>query len=51
MMFKIIFMLNALGSNISELYIFPKYAAQLALEVRTNKEPTKAKCYADYYDS
>ena len=44
-----IFMLNALGLNISELYIFPKYAAQLALEVRTNKEPTKAKSYADYY--
>ena len=42
-------MLNALGLNISELYIFPKYAAQLALEVRTNKEPTKAKSYADYF--
>ena len=44
-----IFILNALGLNITELYIFPKYAAQLALEVRTKKEDGKASKYADYY--
>lgn len=44
-----IFLLNALGLNITELYIFPRYAAQLALEVRTNKELSKPKDYSDYY--
>ena len=44
-----IFLLNALGLNITELYIFPRYAAQLALEVRTNKEIAKAEDYSDYY--
>ena len=44
-----IFLLNALDLNITELYIFPRYAAQLALEVRTKKEPSKAKDYSDYY--
>ena len=44
-----IFLLNALGLNITELYIFRRYAAQLALEVRTNKEIAKAKDYSDYY--
>ena len=44
-----IFMLNALDLNISENYIFPKYAAQLALEVRTKKEPSQKTSYADYY--
>ena len=43
-----IFLLNALGLNITELYIFPRYAAQLALEVRTNKEIAKAEDYSDY---
>ena len=43
-----IFMLNALGLNVSELYIFPKYAAQLALEVRA-KNDSKKSSYNDYY--
>ena len=44
-----IFMLNALGYNITEKYIFPKYASQLALEVRTKDDSTKKTSYADYY--
>ena len=44
-----IFLLNALELNTTELYIFPRYASQLALEVRTKKDIAKAKSYADYY--
>ena len=43
----IVLLLVSLGLNISEFYHFPRYASQLALEVRT----TKSKCssYSDYY--
>ena len=43
----IVLLLYSLGLNISELYHFPRYASQLALEVRA----TKSKCssYSDYY--
>ena len=43
----IILIINALGLNETELYHFPRYTSQLALEVRTNK----ASCskYSDYY--
>ena len=44
-----IFMLNALGYNITEKYIFPKYASQLALEVREKDNSTTKTSYADYY--
>ena len=44
-----IFLLNALGLNITEKYIFPRYAAQLALEVRTKDDSKKPTSYSDYY--
>ena len=43
----IVLILSSLGLNISELYHFPRYASQLALEVRTNK--SKCSSYSDYY--
>ena len=42
-----IFMLNALGYNITEKYIFPKYASQLALEVREKDNSITKTSYAD----
>ena len=44
-----VFFLYALGLNVNEFYTFPKFSAQLALEVRTKKENGKASKYADYY--
>ena len=44
-----IFLFNALGLNITEKYIFPRYAAQLALEVRTKDDSKPKTSYADYY--
>ena len=43
----IVLLLYSLGLNISELYHFPRYASQLALEVRTSK--SKCSSYSDYY--
>ena len=43
-----IFIINALGLNQSDIYIFPKYASQLALEVRTEEDEAKASGYGDY---
>ena len=44
----LIFMINALGLDEEKIYTFPKYASQLALEVRTNKTITKSSTYKDY---
>lgn len=44
-----IFILNALGLNVTEKYIFPRYASQLALEVRAKDDSKKKTSYADYY--
>ena len=45
----LIFLLNALELNETEIYDFPRYASQLALEVRTNKTITSSSSYKDYY--
>ena len=45
----LIFLINALNLDEEKLYTFPKYASQLALEVRTNKEITKDSTYKDFY--
>ena len=42
-----IFLFNALGSNETELYTFPRYSSQLALEVKKSKNNTSS--YSDYY--
>ena len=44
-----IFLFKALGLNYTEKYIFPRYAAQLALEVRTKDDSKEKTSYADYY--
>lgn len=44
-----IFILNALGLNLTELYIFPKYASQLALEVKSKTGNQRKSSYSDYY--
>ena len=44
-----IFMLNALGLNVTEKYVFPRYASQLALEVRAKDDSKKPTSYSDYY--
>ena len=44
-----IFLLNALGLNTTEKYIFPRYASQLALEVRAKDDSKKPTSYSDYY--
>jgi preprotein translocase subunit SecG len=44
-----IFLFKALGLNETEKYIFPRYAAQLALEVRTKDDSKEKTSYADYY--
>ena len=44
-----IFLFKALGLNYTEKYIFPRYAAQLALEVRTKDDSKQKTSYSDYY--
>ena len=42
------FMLYALGYNVTEHYKFPKFANQMALEVRRKKDGKVPRTYADY---
>lgn len=44
----LIFLIKALGLNGKDVYAFPKYASQLALEVRTYKTITSRSTYSDY---
>ena len=44
----LILIIRALGLNETELYDFPKYATQLAIEVRTNKAVNTDGSYNDY---
>ena len=44
-----VFLIRALGLNENETYIYPKYASQLALEVRTKNDTQKKSSYSDYY--
>ena len=44
-----IFLIKALGLNEENIYSFPKYASQLALEVRTDQDITSSSSYSDYY--
>ena len=45
----VIFLVKALGLNEESIYTFPKYASQLALEVRTDKDISTSSSYSDYY--
>ena len=44
-----IFIIRALGLNETDIFAFPRYASQLALEVRTAINEGKTKHYSDYY--
>ena len=44
---NLVLLIKALGLDMATKFHFPKYASQLALEVRTNSE--KCKDYSDYY--
>ena len=44
----LIFIIKALGLNESEIYDFPRYASQLAIEVRTSKNINQGGSYNDY---
>ena len=46
---NLIFLINALDLDEEQIYTYPQYASQLALEVRTNKTITKSSTYKDYY--
>ena len=43
----LVLLMKALGLNITTKFQYPKFASQLALEVRTDSE--KCKTYSDYY--
>ena len=43
-----IYIIRALGLNESDIYRFPRYATQLAIETRTAKSEGSAKSYSDY---
>ena len=45
----VIFLVKVLGLNEESIYTFPKYASQLALEVRTDKDISTSSSYSDYY--
>ena len=44
----LLLILKALGLNFKEIYIFPRYSSQLALEVRAYKTITSSSTYSDY---
>ena len=44
----LIFLIKALGLNEKDIYAFPKYASQLALEVKAYKTITSSSTYSDY---
>ena len=44
----LILILKALGLNFKDIYIFPRYSSQLALEVRAYKTITSSSTYSDY---
>lgn len=44
----LIFLIKALGLNAKDIYAFPKYASQLALEVKAYKTITSSSTYSDY---
>ena len=44
----LILLIKALGLNETDIYDFPKYASQLAIEVRTYKTITSSSTYSDY---
>jgi hypothetical protein len=44
----LIFLIKALGLNESDIYGYPKYASQLAIEVRAYKTITSSSTYSDY---
>ena len=44
-----IFLFDALGYNITEYYIYPKFASQIAFEVTTNDDNKEGKKYSDYF--
>ena len=46
---NLIFLINALDLDEEQIYTYPQYASQLALEVRTNKTITKSSTYKGYY--
>ena len=43
------FLIYALGLNPETTYIFPRYASQLALEVKTKNDGQRKQSYQDYY--
>ena len=45
----IILIIKAFNLNENEIYIYPKYASQLAIEVRTKNDGNKNTKYSDYY--
>ena len=45
----LLLLIKALGLNAKEKYSFPRYASQLAIEVRTYKSITSSSTYADFY--
>ena len=44
-----IFLIEALGYNKEEFYIYPKFATQIAFEVTTNDDDKEGKNYNDYF--
>ena len=44
-----IFLMEALNYNITENYVYPKFAAQIAFEVTTENDNKPGKTYAHYY--
>ena len=44
-----VFIIRALNLKENETYIYPRYASQLAIEVRTKNDNKKKSSYSDYY--
>lgn len=45
----LMFLSYSLGLNRTEIYKFPRYSSQLAIELKTTKEANKKSKYSDYY--
>ena len=44
-----IFLMYIFGDNITEKYIYPKFATQIAFEITTNDDGKRGKTYNDYF--
>ena len=44
-----IFLMDVFGENISENYVYPKFATQIAFEIATNNDNKSGKNYNDYF--